>query len=205
VRDYWRERFPLRLYLPVAIALALAAQVRDANVSSLAADSGFALLLLAQFRLWDDLADRAHDAARHPGRALVRSPTTLPYTLACVLLGGTALALVSLRPGALAGIVALGALDLTLGTFYTLRSRRSARGDVLLLTKYPAFVLIVGAGSPTVMTGLAMILVFFGACAYEMWHDASCPLRTELSVRLTFPPKRFARRRKPDAVHGVRT
>ena len=44
-----------------------------ASVMELAAATVGALLLLAQFRIWDDIADRLQDAIAHPDRVLVRA------------------------------------------------------------------------------------------------------------------------------------
>jgi hypothetical protein len=63
---YVSERLPLRLILPVSAALALAAGGRwetpGARVSAVAT----ACLLVAQFRIWDDLADLPRDRVAHP-------------------------------------------------------------------------------------------------------------------------------------------
>jgi hypothetical protein len=181
---YWRERFPMRLFLPVAIALAVPSQFLRPNPASLATGTALALLLLAQFRLWDDLKDRGRDSACHPERVLVRTNDVRMFVVVCVLLSGANLAVVALRPGAWMGLGMLGVLNLALGTFYALRTCRSAAGDLLGLAKYPAFVSIVGAGHLSWVTGVVMALVFAGACIYEAWHDPTSPVRGLMKVRL---------------------
>jgi 4-hydroxybenzoate polyprenyltransferase len=223
VLAYWRERFPLPFFLPVAIGLALAAQHERPAFTSFAADASLALLLLALCRLWDDLADRGPDAARHPERVLVRARRTAPFAALCVFLAIVALVVVMLRPGVALAASALGFLYALLATLYAFRTRRSATAQLLLLTKYPAFVLIVAAGSPdqfSVSTLMLMLAVFVAACAYEGWHDDGSPLRNLVRLkkavrRFDFakatsnPPKlseggnTFARRRKPDATRSV--
>jgi hypothetical protein len=72
---YRRERLPVRLIAPLSAGLALASApaARAFTGLTLLQDAGLMALMLAQFRLWDDLADRARDADAHPDRVLVRA------------------------------------------------------------------------------------------------------------------------------------
>ena len=75
---YWLERFRPVLFVPVAILLAAAVRRRRhrADPRRWTIDIFCALLLLGQFRLWDDLADRERDRAAHPSRVLVGATRT---------------------------------------------------------------------------------------------------------------------------------
>jgi len=86
-RRYCAERIPLRLFLPLAALLALAARVDAArSIPESIVDAGILLLLMAQFRLWDDIADRPHDRIAHPERVLVGAPSDTPFRIACGVL-----------------------------------------------------------------------------------------------------------------------
>src|SRR5437870_9734138 len=71
---YRRSRVPLRLYLPLAVFLTIAAQLtgRQGTILTLLIDLALAGTMLFQFRLWDDLTDRERDRLEHPERVLVR-------------------------------------------------------------------------------------------------------------------------------------
>jgi 4-hydroxybenzoate polyprenyltransferase len=168
---YFRERLPLRIYLPLAGGLALAAHPVRHDATSFVIDTTLAFLLVATTRLWDDLADREHDALLHPARALVRADSTAGYTAACVCLALATVALVLSRPGAnVAGPILL-ALYSTLAALYTRRTRRSVVTETIVLSKYAAFVLVIAADAIRVATLITALMVSAAACAYEAWHD----------------------------------
>ena len=174
--DYWRERFPLHVFIPLAGVLALAAHPGRRGVLSFTADLALALLLLATTRLWDDLADREHDAVLHPDRILVRARTPLGYGVTCVVLAGAAITVVLLRSGLDVAGPILGLLYALLAVFYAVRPRFSAAAELVLLAKYPAFVLVIAGGFVTTLTLLAALMVYAGACGYEAWHDRGSAL-----------------------------
>jgi hypothetical protein len=76
-------------------------------------------------------------------------------------------------------ISVITALIACLGAWYALRTGRTAAGDHLLLSKYPAMVLIVAGGrvlsAPLPILGCAIAL-YAAVCAYEVWHDPASPL-----------------------------
>jgi hypothetical protein len=108
-----------------------------------------ALLYLVALRIWDDLADRAHDRVHHPQRILVRHTQRLPFiavlTLLLALLGW--LLFRDAGPGRVAWLLA-GLLVLSLAYLASARwsTARPLRQAVVLL-KYPLFVLLV-SGRP---------------------------------------------------------
>jgi hypothetical protein len=178
---YWRERFDLRIFLPAAAVIAGAAQVGHARLdpTGLIVDAASTLALLAQFRLWDDLADRERDRREHPDRVLPRAADVTPFAAACVWLGILNLSVAAWGGGTLSASL-LALLDAAAAVWYAARpAGRTAASDLVLLAKYPAFVLIVAeapAGSGWALAASAG-LVYVAACAFEIWHDATGPLR----------------------------
>lgn len=176
---YLAERVPPRVFFPLAIILAAAAAEGIwGRPRTLAIDAALALLLLAQYRIWDDLADRHHDAIAHPGRVLVQAASTTSAIALCLALAAASLTVVVARDGAGLSLATLIGLTGVLGAWYGSRGARTTAGDHLLLTKYPAIVLIVSgdrvANHPARLL-CTMAAVYLAACVYEAWHDPSSP------------------------------
>jgi hypothetical protein len=180
ITAYFKERFRPVLYFPLAIVLAIAASAGRYDAATLLYDVATTLLLLAQFRLWDDLADRPADTIRHPERVLVNAPSADPFVRRCVALAFVNTALSVVRDESGISVLVLGILHAALGAWYLHRSGRSLPGDQLRLAKYPAFVLIVAGArlmeSPAVVT-LSAAAIYLVALAYEAWHDPASPIR----------------------------
>ncbi len=182
---YLRERFKPKVFGPAAVLLAAAAlwsAGASPRVTFGATALGLAVVLLLQFRLWDDIEDRERDRYRHPERVLVRSDPA-PFRLTCVLLMVLNVLLLVVI-GARAAALGLGCLDLFFWMAYgRLRQRlpdRAWRFQILLL-KYPVFVGLLAAslGSPLSLRLLvAAVAVYVCACAYETLHDRQKPLGT---------------------------
>ncbi len=184
VLAYLRERFHLRLYLPLAVCIAAAASPND-GWRLVAVDAGFALLLLVQFRLWDDLADRGRDSLSHPERVLVRLANLTTAVGLCGALGVLNICIAVWRDGSGVAVSVLAGLDAVMAAWYLARTRRTAAGEHLLLTKYPSMILIVAGAR--VLDRPAQILflcaaLYAAACAYEAWHDPTGPLSRRLSI-----------------------
>src|SRR5215207_5743265 len=176
---YLAERLSARLFVPLALVIALAASAGDLSADVFALDAAFALMLLAQFRSWDDLADRGHDAVTHSHRVVVQAASVAPLV---AFSGGLAIVNICLavqRDGSGMAISVITALIGSLGAWYALRTGRTAAGDHLLLSKYPAMVVIVAGdrvvSAPIPILGAAVAL-YFAVCAYEVWHDPASPL-----------------------------
>jgi SAM-dependent methyltransferase len=165
IRDYAIERFPLRVFLPAAMLIALASGAGPlSDPGAWAKNIAFALLLVAQFRVWDDLADRTRDAIDHPNRVLVRSQRV---NLFACLTGALAAVNVFLTAGNVRACAILVGLNAVLAVHYALRgSSRNLAGSLLILAKYPAFVLILASGYGTIPV-LSAIAIFAGACAFD--------------------------------------
>jgi hypothetical protein len=128
--------------------------------------------LVAQFRLWDDLEDVAHDRVRAPQRVLARSATLRPFGL--VLAASIALVLIAV--GAMQGWLRAGAyalLVLLLGAVYRVvapAGRSRALRAALVLLKYPTLVLLLAA-DPAAPRALAAALALYAVLAVHEWRD----------------------------------
>ena len=129
-------------------------------------------VLVAQLRLWDDLADRDYDRTHHPDRLLVRSPHGQAYCIllvASILLVAAALLLHGPPRGLPAYAFLVGMLALLYHTSAGARLPRPLRVSVVL-TKYPLLVPVVAAG------GLAAhaiwpALALYGLLVAFEWRD----------------------------------
>jgi 2-polyprenyl-3-methyl-5-hydroxy-6-metoxy-1,4-benzoquinol methylase len=186
------------------------AKVRIALLVALVAGLGFAVerpqdaasalirivlvaLLVIQFRLWDDIADREHDRERHPERVLPRHQGRATPFL--VLLGGLTvpiLALLSTFENAGARVGAYGALAVVLAVVYG--SQATAHGRVMrggwLLLKYPVFVLLPLAAPASPNAWVAAAIAYLVVMLYD-W--ATSPDAADLRrARLAAPtPEMF--------------
>jgi 4-hydroxybenzoate polyprenyltransferase len=184
--QYFRERFPPVRFLPLAAGLTIAASAGRHEIMTMLADVATALLLLAQFRLWDDLADRPADAIHHPERLLVNVPSVDPFVRLCVALGFVNLMVSAVGDDSGIPLAVLATLHAVTGAWYLSRSHRSLIGDQLLLAKYPAFVLMLSGARVQEAPGLAVLsatVVYIMASAYEAWHDPASPIRASGLIR----------------------
>ena len=173
---YLRERFPLPIFGPAALGIAAAAGWTSPAAPTAAAfiyAIVMSALLLLQFRLWDDLEDRAGDSATHPERVLVRTPAA-PYRR--VLMG---LAIANVATCGIAGwpaAVEIALVDLAFYAAYH-RTRRRVSDRIwrysILLLKYPAFVVVVSTTLGPTQPGrlaAAALVAYLTACGYEALH-----------------------------------
>ena len=183
LRAWGRERFQLRRFGPLALVLALAASAGAGRprVERLGRDALLALLLLLQFRLWDDLADLPRDRVDHPERVLCRAATHGPFRAAMVGSAGASALLLARSsghrgPAALARLLGFAALNAGLFAWYAGPGRRrsgTALGARIVILKYPAFVaLLRGSDRPAgVALALACAGVYLALCAHELLDD----------------------------------
>ena len=182
---YWRERFPPFRFVPAAVLIAMASTATDGGgAAEWAIRSGLALSLIAQFRIWDDLADRERDRRAHPARVLVASPAVWPFVAQAIALAALNAALLFVVEGFAAARLLL-IVSAAAAAYYVLRARhRTVGSDLVLLAKYPAIVLLLSGGNPRPgRLVLALATTYAAACAFEVWHDASGPLRTLKTTR----------------------
>jgi hypothetical protein len=191
VGAYLAERFRPRTFMPLAVAIAMAASGGALSGARLGVDVAFALLLLAQFRSWDDLADRDRDARTHPERVLVRATSVAPIVAFSGALAALSICVAARRDASGVAAAVLLALIGVLSAWYSLRTVstvRTAAGDHLLLSKYAAMVIIVAGAraltAPVQILGAALALHLV-VCVYEVWHDPVGPLSVRLSTWLS--------------------
>ena len=181
---YLAERSRPRVFIPAALAIAWSAQIDDTlDVVGLMTGALFALLLIGQFRLWDDLANIESDRLRHPERVLSRSARLGQFVALGLILATANIAIAGWLAGP-SGVTLLIVLDAAMATWYALRPHhRTLAGDLLLLAKYPAFVFII-AGPLSASSGrtIEALAIYGAACAFEIWHDASSPLRSRVNA-----------------------
>ena len=156
--SYILERFRLWPFLPTALAmLAVAGNWRAFPLS---------VLLLLQFRLWDDLADLRVDRVYQPQRVMSRAVSAEPFIGAASILAVVCGALTAWSD--YRKLIVLAGLSVLLLFWYRVRPCEFGLGYHVVLIKYPAFVYILSP-APSLR---ALLLVYFGACAYEVLHDA---------------------------------
>ena len=129
IHAYWRERYPVSVFLPFAILIAAAGiaaggsvpTVRDVVIGCV-----LAYTLVLVFRIADDLADLGSDRLRHPGRVLVQASSVTPIVvLAFVIAAGDVMIILwQPRPGT--RLTVLAAISLFLLLWYFVRARLRA-------------------------------------------------------------------------------
>jgi hypothetical protein len=171
--DYRRTRFPLRLFVPLALFLALAAD------AAAPASVCLALSWLFQLRLADDLADRRRDALRHPDRVLARAAAGPFAALLALLAAGNVLLTAWLLPGP--RWAEYLALTVLLQAWYAAVGAPPEDGPptgglpsaLVVLLKYPALVYLLcnpGERCAWLLAG-RLALVYGCLVAYEILHD----------------------------------
>ena len=179
IHAYLRERFLLWFFGPLALLLAAGARGVPNDAAELALTATAGLLLLAQFRIWDDIADRHADAVAHPLRVLVRAGNLAPLRVLGAGLFVINVWIAIQRDATATSFWLLAALHVALGAFYTLRRGRTVLGDQLLLAKYPVFIGAL-AGERLIdspgQVALAAAFAYATASVYEAWHDPVSPL-----------------------------
>lgn len=131
-------------------------------------------LLIAQFRLGDDLADLDHDARIHPTRVLTRSLNLRPFQTVLCTIALPIMGLLWASPNPLFKLAAYAGLIAGLMWVYG-RSSAAAPGrrarNQLVLLKYPVFLLLC---SPKITLGLAIsaLVLYVIVTAYD-WRTTS--------------------------------
>ena len=175
--QYRRERLPLRLVLTVALLLTMTAAFVSVATSlqRLASDWMLAILLVCQFRLWDDLHDVDSDRIKHPHRVLCRQTSLRQFQLAVVILFVINSTAIFASRAFNTAIVFVATNIVFFIWYHKLRSFfPPSMNTSFVLSKYPAFLFLLVNGSESrqkVFLAIAMIIVFAAACAYEVIHN----------------------------------
>lgn len=174
---YFRERMNPLLFVPVILLLAHVACWTSHTITfpTFGHACGLVALLVVQFRLWDDLADRERDRANFPERVLVRAEPA-PFVILVVSLALSALA-AAWFIGGIRSFIALAILNVAFVLLYAVVRRHLSDGlwrYPVLLSKYPAFVVITAVALDEVSLRRAVVTVLFvyaAALAYEALHS----------------------------------
>ena len=174
---YLNTRFPASLYLPCAAFLVIAgiAGGRTLSPTGLALASVFALALLLQFRLLDDLSDVAKDRRVYPDRVLAQAVSLVPFFVMLCLCLLANFALAAAQPGPRHRSVVLLILNAAAFLwYYGLRSILAGKvlGYHVVMVKYPLFVFLLSGDSwNRWRLFLAMAMVYLCFSIYEALHD----------------------------------
>lgn len=169
---YGRERIVRWRIIALAsliVGITLIVEAPDDTADALTR-AALAALLIAQFRLWDDLADRDYDSVRHPARVLVRSTATRWFWALFTVLAVTAAGAIGVLDGVAGLSIYCGLLVLLAAVYHgPWRCQRFIRAQLVLL-KYPLFILLLTASSHSSRGVLAGAVVYLLLSVHE-WHD----------------------------------
>jgi 4-hydroxybenzoate polyprenyltransferase len=172
IAAYARERLTSRAVNALVLALAGVAMLLETQRAS-TMSFAFALvptwLFVMAFRVWDDLADRAHDRLTHPARVIVRSAATTPFVILDVSLFAAAIALLP-RNGLAVRVMLVAATMAMAAMVYLRRSADESarlRASYAVLAKYPLIACAVVPGPLFSLAALwpRRVLVLAGAYA----------------------------------------
>ncbi len=169
---YGWERFPLKLFAPVILFLAVPSLLSVGETPRLAA---LALLfaLVFQFRLWDDLGDLKSDRVEFPERVLSRASSLAPFLRLWLAAAAGIVLLLSGHRHLLWIYLATVMWFLVWYGWLADRSPPAIRYHVVAL-KYPLFVYLA-AGLSSASRGHLLLattaLVYFTFVVYEPLHD----------------------------------
>ncbi len=162
------------LWLALWLALSLCAQFVAREFFSFTAIGSalLAALLLIQFRLWDDLTDRAYDAALHPHRVLMNTPYLRGFWLVCIALVLPVAGVLSLN--GVDHLLAYAALLAAMAALYAVADRlpRLLRAHLVLL-KYPAFLWLCVWNVSADRWLFAALGLYLALSLYEIASDAA--------------------------------
>ena len=177
---YWRERYPVSVFLPLAI---LIAAVGVAAVGSLPTARDvitgcvLAYTLVLLFRIADDLADLTNDRRRYPSRVLVKASDLTPIIVLAFLIAASDILIFFWQPQTRMRITVLAAVSISLALWYLLRMRLGAGPLVsahVILIKYPAISLLTSRKWDRLTLNKALPLfgtLYLGICIHEQAHD----------------------------------
>ncbi len=176
-RLYWRQRVATRriaLLGALLIVLNLVANP-DVEAQVLLLRVLTIFVLIVQFRLWDDLADRVYDRVYHPERLLARTTRTLLFWVSLAPLSLASGAMVFLVAGE-QGLFTYAALVCLLAAVYAkplpLLKRRPVYVQLVLL-KYPAFLFMTVPCQSCLRLSIASLLAYAAVTLYTRytWLD----------------------------------
>ncbi len=171
---------PLTLIGPLTLFLCTGALTTGwpAAASTWLLNLVLAVLLIVEFRLWDDLSDVDIDRVHFPDRVLCQSKSLVGFRIVLGLLFAVNVILLAANKSELA-LIAFLVLHFLVLAWYSVRGRNrlsSVFSQTIVLLKYPVFVYLLGsnAGGPgrLLTSSYAMSLTFLCFCIYELLHDS---------------------------------
>ena len=177
---YWRERYPVSVFLPFAILIAAAGiaaggslpTVREAVIGCV-----LAYTLVFVFRIADDFADLRSDRLRYPGRVLVQASDVTPIVVLTLVIAAGDFMIILWQPRPGTRLTVFAAISLFLVLWYLLRAHLRAgplASAHVILVKYPVVSLLTCASLDhlTLHTALPSFgTIYLGMCIYEQVHD----------------------------------
>ncbi|MAV37324.1 MAG: hypothetical protein CMJ59_17930 [Planctomycetaceae bacterium] len=192
IRDYLLTRVVLPRMAALLALLVTAAWCHSGSQSlpltwiEATFEIGLVVLLLSQFRLWDDLADVHKDGLIDPQRVLCRTAHRASFMVLVVLL---AVGSISLLAGSrnVRALGLLGGLTLLMIGWYAIPARTSwtVMNYHVVLLKYPVFILLMEAPTERIVhpaTMGAALAVYLILCVFEVCHDPTLRSRTGVRV-----------------------
>ena len=177
---YRRTRMPVTLIGPLTMFLCTAALATGwpAAASTWMLNLVLAVLLITEFRLWDDLSDVDSDRVIFPERLLCQTKSLVGFRIVLGLLFAVNVILLAANKSELSLITFL-VLNFLVLAWYSVRGRirfSSVFSQTIVLLKYPVFVYLLSSntgGRESMLTSsYAMSLTFLCFCIYELLHDS---------------------------------
>jgi hypothetical protein len=177
---YWRERYPVSVFVPFAILIAAAGAAAGGalpTVRGAITACVLAYTLVLVFRIADDLADLSSDRLCHPDRVLVQTVSVNPIIVLALVIAVGDILLMLLLPNAGARIAVFVAISIFLWLWYRWRARLRAgplAGAHVVLIKYPVISLLTCAHWDKLSQHTALPAfgaLYLGLCIYEQVHD----------------------------------
>ena len=132
-----------------------------------------AAALIAQFRLWDDLADRDYDAILHPQRVLVATIHTRRFAYLCGLLALPVAVALGIGYG-IGHLAVYGGLLAAMSVLYAaggIALPRLLRAHLVLL-KYPVFIWLCAQDADPAQWVRVGVIVYLALSLLELVSDS---------------------------------
>jgi len=176
---YFCTRFPLMQFGPLAIFIAAAglAPAPPGLLSEWTVAATLALILILQFRLWDDIADRELDRVLHPGRILCQVHDIKPFLVTALVLSALCGVLLAWYHDQSARNAAYLLLCAMLFAWYRLRPALTDQGllnSMLVLFKYPVIAWLISspdANPDTPLLFSCLLSVYLIFILFELLDD----------------------------------
>lgn len=173
---YAASRLAVARIVLLWLALSACALIVSREISPTSAILGslLAATLIAQFRLWDDLADRDYDATLHPQRVLVTTSHVRRFAYLCGLLTLPVAATLGIGYG-VEHLAIYGGLLVAMSVLYAAGSTalpRLLRAHLVLL-KYPVFIWLSAQDADPLQWARVSAVAYLALCLFELVSDSA--------------------------------